>query len=92
MNVPNNLALMESVSEETIGGMTYSTMFLLYLPTTYLEKVLIQETNKKIEGEELTWGEFLHCLGLWFFMATVSGFEQRDYFSTMEINNNSGSP
>jgi len=34
----------------------------------------------------------LQFIGLWFFMATLSGFPRRDYFSVQEINNIGGAP
>ena len=92
MNLRNTGASLRGVSEETIGGMNYLTMFLLCLPVTFLKEVVVEKTNEKIQGEQLTFGEFLRWIGLWLFMATTSGFSRRDYFSTVEINNNSGAP
>ena len=92
VNTPNTSATLRGVSEETIGGMNYITMFLLCLPITFIEEVVVEQTNKKIQGEGLTFGEFLRWVGLWLFMATTSGFSRREYFSTVEININSGAP
>ena len=92
LNVQNPNPSLRGVSEETIGALSYASMFLICLPVSYIKETVLEETNKNLEGEPLTWGEFLRWLGLWFFMATLSGFSRREYFSTVEINNNSGAP
>ena len=92
LNVPNNNPSLKGVTEETVGGITYLKMFLIALPVTYLKETVINETNKNLEGDPLTWGEFLRWLGLWLFMSTVAGFGRREFFSSVEINNNTGAP
>ena len=92
LNTPNTGATLRGVSEETIGGMNYISMFLLCLPVKFIKEVVVEQTNKKINGEQLTFGEFLRWVRLWLFMATTSGFSRREYFSTVEINSNSGAP
>jgi hypothetical protein len=39
------------------------TMFLMFLPKTFFENVVLVETNKKIEEHHVTSGEFLQFIG-----------------------------
>ena len=73
---------------------TLVALFLTLFPREYLEMVLLAETNKTIEDQEgeITFGELLRCIGLWFFLATTSGFARRDFFSSFPINERSGAP
>ncbi len=50
---------------------------------------IIQETSNALVAEKLsplTEGKFLQFIGLWFLMATVSGFSRSDYWSTKEFD------
>ena len=46
-------------------------VFELFLPKEYIESILIPETNTKIEGPPLLYGEFLQWIGLQLMMATI---------------------
>ena len=61
-------------------------LFEMFIPKQYLISVVIVETNKKIEGDKLTYGELLRWLGLQFMMATIQGFQRRDFWSTQVID------
>ena len=63
--------------------LTFSLTFLLCY---YIKTVLIVETNKTLEGHALTFGEFLVFLGLWYLMATVSGCNCKQFFSSQPVN------
>jgi hypothetical protein len=50
-------------------------------PKAYLETVLIVETNKKLDGRPLTYGELLKWIGMWVIMSTVDGSSRRSFWS-----------
>jgi hypothetical protein len=59
-----------------IGGIPsddrHLNWFLKFLPVTYIQDVLIPETNRNMLGQkELEWPEFLRFIGLLFLMSTV---------------------
>ena len=59
-------------------------LFEHLFPKTYLQEVVLVETNKNLGKEEkpITYGELLRFLGLWFEMATTH-FENRwDFWCT----------
>ena len=72
--------------------MTYGAMFMLLFPVEWVKTTMLTEMNKVVEGPLVTFVEFLRFLGLWFFMATVSGFSRHDFFSSTEINCQRGAP
>ena len=49
-------------------------LFELFFPKTYIQNVLLPETNKKIKSNAVSYGEFLVWTGLWLMMATIQGF------------------
>jgi Transposase IS4 len=68
-------------------------MFLLFLPTkNYLTEVVVVQTNSKIEGKALEWGEFLRRLGLWLLMSTTKGFARSEFWSNKEYDPFEGPP
>ena len=61
----------------TTNGLSYMDMFLFFSLLQYLKNTVIKETNKKLISDNktiLTFGKFLRWIGLWFLMATVSGY------------------
>ena len=54
-------------------------------------EVILVQTNKQIIGENLVW-RAVAAHWVMVFMATLSGFPRRDYFSVQEINNIGGGP
>jgi hypothetical protein len=75
-----------------LEGTTMLTMFLLFFPRKFMEDVVIVETNKRIAGKQVTFGEFLQFLGLWLYMSTLSGFRRSDYWSSKPISMRMGAP
>ena len=69
-------------------------LFLKLFPRDYLETVLLAQTNITIEDEigEVTFGELLRFIGLWFFLSTTSGFARREVFSIFPTNDRCGAP
>lgn len=73
-------------------GMVWQHLF----PMHWLTTVLLEETRKKMleEGskEELTLGELLRFIGLWFLMATTHFGERTDFFRANNPNPFDGAP
>ena len=69
-------------------------LFLVLFPRDYLENIVLRATNENIEDEngEVTFGELLRFIGIWFFLATTSGFPRRDFFSSHPISVKFGAP
>ena len=61
-------------------------VFELFLPKEYIESILIPETNTKIEGPPLLYGEFLQWIELQLVMATIQGFQRRDFWASKAID------
>lgn len=63
-------------------------------PKRYLEDIILNSTNKNLEENcvEITFGELLRFIGLWFFLSTTSGFSRIDFFSSLTINEKFGAP
>ena len=58
-------------------------------------KVILPETNKRIQEDKhqpMTYGEFLHWLGLWFLMATITGPDRTAFLSMVEVDCFVGAP
>ena len=75
---PNSCASIPGFTADTLQLVMPLMMFFIFF--SYIEEVVLVETNKHIKGEELKLGEFLKWLGFWFYMATVKGFPRADFF------------
>ena len=82
---------LRNVNEFNILAMTYSMMFILLFPMDFVQNVMLPKMNKDLEGQPITYGKFLCFLGLWFFVATCSGFSIM-FFSIIEIKFCAGAP
>ena len=94
MNVsPQLLHGLPELSSE-LPSSTLVHLFLTFFPRAYLEDVVLGATNSKIEDEigDISFGELLRFIGLWFFLATTSGFPRRDFFSSFPVSVKSGAP
>jgi hypothetical protein len=85
-------ARINCLSGIALQGATLLTMLLLFLPRKFMEEVMLVETNSKIHGSPVTFGEFLRFLGLWLYMSTLSGFRRSDYWSSKPISMLEGAP
>ena len=47
--------------------MTYLTYFVFFLPKTFVDEIILVETNIRIKGPNLDFGEFLCFIGIWVF-------------------------
>ena len=59
--------------------MTRLQLFELFFITDYIKEVILVHINKNINGETVTYGEFLRWLGIWLLIASVVG-PKRDAF------------
>ena len=48
--------------------------------------MVVVETNKIIEGNPLTVGEFLKFIGVWLLLSMTSGHKRRDFWSASEVD------
>jgi hypothetical protein len=87
--LPDAPAKMIGFSRESIKNLAVLSLFLVFLPTHYIQEVILVETNKVIVadgGKAMDFGELLVWLGCWFFMATTKGFSRKDFWSMSEID------
>ena len=64
-------------------------VFLLFFGRSIFESLIIPATNTSLREDnerETTIGEFLRWIGIWFFLATTSGYRRRDYWSNKQPN------
>ena len=54
--------------------------------------LIIDKVNDNIDGEKVTYGEFLHWIGLWLLMSTVDGTDRCSFWSTKEVDPFDGAP
>ena len=72
---------------------SYIDYFVYFIPSAYIKEILLPETNKRDGGEDITWGEFLVYIGLWFLMASInSGSDRRSYWENSPISPWKGAP
>ena len=73
---------------------TLLSLFMTNFPMSYLVQCILKETNKNLEPDiaEVSLGELLRFIGIWFFLATSAGFPRRDYFSKTQVNFLNGAP
>ena len=69
-------------------------LFMILFPMKYVEDVILKSTNDNLppEQNEITLGELLRFIGIWFFLATTAGFPRREFFSTYPVNPKHGAP
>lgn len=71
---------------------TFLQLFELMIPKDFINEVILVETNKKINGPVLMYGEFLVFVGLQFLMATTRCDNRRDFWSLKNIDPFDGAP
>ena len=76
MNNPTNLQLFEALFFKS-----------------FIQSTIIPKTNENLGGKgKVTYGEFLHWLGLWFLMGTVIGPQRHNFWSVAPITAFSSAP
>ena len=72
---------------------SYLDYYIYFLPTDYIQNILLKESNKAGNNENITWGELLVYIGLWFLMAsTATGCDRRSYWDNSPTNPWNGAP
>ena len=61
-------------------------LFEMFLPKTFIQTVILPQTNKNLKGKPLLYGEFLQWIGLMLMTATLQGFQRRDFWSMQQID------
>ena len=91
-NVTNAKAAFKLFSNAEFSSLTRLKKFLVLFPISYLEDILIPETNKGLEVD-LSLQEFLVWLGCWMFMATHLGVSSRqDWWSLSPVSSHKEAP
>ena len=70
-------------------------LFEGYFFMSFIKDVIIPQANKTLaeqSNNQLTYGEFLCWLGLWFLMATMIGPQYNEFWATYPINAFKGAP
>jgi hypothetical protein len=76
-----------------IKDMSEFDLFRMSFPEAYIIEVMLPETNKHIDGEDVTLSEFYKWLGCFFFMACFEGVsDRREWWSSEPINKFKGAP
>ena len=74
---------------------TIQQLFEMFFFKPYVVGIIIHQTNICLQEEKhhpVSYGEFLHWLGLWFLMATINGPECTDFWSMGEVECFVGAP
>ena len=74
---------------------TIQQLFEMLFFNPYVVGIIIPQTNVHLQEEKhhpVSYGEFLHWLGLWFLMATINGPECMDFWSMGEVDCFAGAP
>ena len=74
---------------------TIQQLFEMFFFKPYVVGIIIHQTNICLQEEKhhpVSYGEFLHWLGLWFLMATINGPECMDFWSMGEVECFVGAP
>ena len=71
---------------------TYIDYFIYFLPEAYMKEILLVATNKN-DLDNVTWGELLVYIGLWFLMASINtGCDRRAYWENSPVSPWKGAP
>ena len=74
---------------------TIQQLFEMFFFKQYVEGIIIPQTNICLQKEKhrpVSYGEFLHWLGLWFLMSTINGPDRPDFWSMGEVDCFIGAP
>ncbi len=93
LNVSNSPGSWRDKSWSELADMDEFSLFRLAFPESFIIEVLIPQTNKNIEGEELTLSEFYVWLGVNFLIGCCEGIvDRRDWWSTDPVTDFKGAP
>ncbi len=63
--------------------LTRLQLFEVFFPVKFVKEVLLPELNKKVD-KDVSYGEFLQFLGIWYRVATTAGYNIRDFWSRVK--------
>ncbi|KAL7460318.1 hypothetical protein ACHAXS_001694, partial [Conticribra weissflogii] len=93
LNVSNSPGSWRDKTWSELADMDEFSLFRLAFPESFIIEVLIPQTNKNIEGEELTLSEFYVWLGVNFLIGCCEGIvDRRDWWSTDPVTDFKGAP
>ena len=75
-NLHNTNADFNCYTREKVMKMTKLELFLILFPVDYLKEILFPESNKLLK-HPMELGEFIRCLGCWFYMGCWVGIPNR---------------
>ena len=91
LNIQDQNPAIKGFTGESVTQLSFVGMFFTLFPRTYIENVIIVETNKNLDNK-LTLGEFLRWIGICFFLSTLSGFNRRSFWSSKDVSREEGAP
>ena len=83
------------LSFNTDAKPTFQQLFKMFFFKPYVIRIIIPQTNICLQEEKhcsVSYGEFLHWLGLWFLMATINSPECTEFWSMGEVDCFVGAP
>ena len=89
----NNRPKLNRMSRLVLELLTTTTMFLIFFLQSFLENVIMAETNKNLSSK-LTFGELLVFIGIWFVISYSSPgcLNRREYWSSTKPNREGRAP
>ena len=69
------------------SNMSKVELFEAFFMKDFIKNTTLVNINNNIEGKQVTYGEFLWWLGLWFLMSTVIGPSRRAFFQQKKQTN-----
>ena len=92
----NRAPRINTLPHDVLGNVSFLAMFLLLLPSTFLQNVVLTSTNERLVRDRkerpVEWGEFIRFLGLWFHMACYVGHSRADFWSQHSVDPFDGAP
>ena len=80
------------MNKEFISVLTYLTAFVLFLTKTFVDKVIMVETNRRTQSPDVEFGDFLHYIGICRLITENLGTNRAEYFNNNSIDISSGKP
>ena len=74
---------------------TIQQLFKMFFFKQYVEGIIIPQTSIRLRQEKhrpISYGEFLHWIGVWLLMATINGPDRTDFWSLGEVDCFVGAP
>ena len=82
------------ITNDRMESLAFIEAFLFFFPKT-LWDIIVDATNSNLQNEDVNpidFGEFLKFVGLWLFMATISGCSRHQFWSVLEVHTFEGAP